>query len=79
MLIKCAWCGRTVGNKPPFGGKFDKEVVEGICDACLNEHFPHHADKIRGCLEVKRIEHIYQGSIPFEKPLRGVEIDSGAS
>ena len=79
MIIKCAWCGKIVGTKPPFGGWRDKEIVDGICDDCLNEHFPHHADNIRGCLEVKRIEDIYQGRLLLKNPLRGVDIHSGAS
>ena len=60
MLIRCAWCKRILGDKPPYGGKYDQEVTDGICDDCLNRHFPHHADKIRGILEIESIEEIYK-------------------
>ena len=44
-------------------GEKDGQGVEGpshsICDDCLNHHFPHHADKIRECLEVENIEEIF--------------------
>ena len=34
-------------------------ITHGICDDCLNHYFPHHADKIRECLEVENIEDIF--------------------
>ncbi len=34
MLIRCAWCKRMLGDKPPYGGKHDKEITDGICDSC---------------------------------------------
>lgn len=43
MEIVCAWCQRTLGFKPPYE---DKSITHGICDKCLTEHFPHHAEKI---------------------------------
>jgi len=60
MLIRCAWCKRTLGDKSPYGGKYDSEITDGICDDCLNRYFPHHADKIREALEVKKIEDTYK-------------------
>jgi hypothetical protein len=39
MLIRCAWCKRILGDKPPFGGKWDKEITDGICDDCLKKYF----------------------------------------
>ena len=41
MLIRCAWCGRVTGNKPPFGGGYDKEITDGICDECQVKYFPN--------------------------------------
>jgi len=61
ILIRCAWCKIIIGDKPPFGAKYDQEVTDGICDACLTYYFPHHADKIRSCLEVEKIEEIFTG------------------
>ncbi len=59
MIIRCAWCEKPIGKTPPFGGRYDKEVADGICDDCLNKYFPHIADKVRECLEVEKIEQIY--------------------
>ena len=53
MDVICAWCGKKIGEKD---GKGVEGESHGICDDCLNHHFPHHADKIRERLEVKRIE-----------------------
>jgi len=38
MIIRCAWCKRVTGNKPPYGGKHDKEITDGICPECLEKH-----------------------------------------
>lgn len=46
MLIRCAWCKTMTGNKPPYGGKYDREITDGICDDCLKKYFPREADKI---------------------------------
>ena len=46
MLIRCAWCKRTLGDKPPYGGKYDKEITDGICDDCLAKHFPSVYGKV---------------------------------
>jgi hypothetical protein len=61
LIIRCAWCKRILGNKPPFGAKYSTEITDGICDDCLNRYFPHHADKIREALEVEKVEEIYRG------------------
>uniref|UniRef100_A0A6H1Z7S6 Uncharacterized protein n=1 Tax=viral metagenome TaxID=1070528 RepID=A0A6H1Z7S6_9ZZZZ len=39
MIIRCAWCKSVTGNKPPFGGRYDNEVTDGICDDCLEKYF----------------------------------------
>lgn len=39
MLIRCAWCKRITGNKPPYGGKHDKEITDGICSECEKKYF----------------------------------------
>ena len=53
MNVICAWCGKKMGEKDGQGVEGDSH---SICDDCLNHHFPHHADKIRECLEVEKIE-----------------------
>ena len=33
----CAYCGKYMGTKPPFGGlnhEWDKAVTHGICESC---------------------------------------------
>ncbi len=37
MIIHCAWCGHVICNKPPFGGKYDNEITQGICNPCYNK------------------------------------------
>jgi len=39
MLIRCAWCGRIIGDKPPYGGRWDREVTDGICEKCARRYF----------------------------------------
>lgn len=43
MKIVCAWCGKEIGEKPPYE---DKSVTHGICDICVTKFFPHQAEKI---------------------------------
>ena len=50
----CAWCKKKIGEKESDG------ETPGICDDCLNLHFPHHADKIRGIAKVDNIEDVYR-------------------
>jgi len=40
MLIRCAWCKRITGDKPPYGGKYDKFITDGICKECEAKYFP---------------------------------------
>ena len=58
MDIICAWCKNKLGEKEGEG------ETHGICDDCLNHYFPHHADRIRGVLEVDKIEEIYRPRKP---------------
>ena len=39
MIIKCAWHGGITGEKPPFGGKYDAMVIDGICPECEKKYF----------------------------------------
>lgn len=42
MKRVCAWCGKDMGEKPPYGGpggKFDKEVTHGMCDECSEKAY----------------------------------------
>jgi len=32
MISICAWCGKVMGEKPPYQ---DKSVTHGICEKCL--------------------------------------------
>ena len=54
--VVCGWCDEVLGETviPAAKGK-----AEGICNKCLNVHFPHHADLIRGILEVEKVEEFY--------------------
>ena len=40
MKIRCAWCKKITGDKPPYGGKYDEEITDGICPDCLTKYFP---------------------------------------
>ena len=36
MLIVCAWCQKSLGEKPPY-----KDIsTHGICPECKEKHFP---------------------------------------
>ncbi len=37
LVIKCAWCGKCMGEKEPYE---DKSVTHGICPECLAKYFP---------------------------------------
>ncbi|MDD4984670.1 MAG: ArdC-like ssDNA-binding domain-containing protein [Dehalococcoidales bacterium] len=37
MIIKCAWCGKCMGEKPPYE---DKSITHTICDECGAKYFP---------------------------------------
>jgi len=32
MIIKCAWCGKNMGEKQPYD---DKDITHGMCSKCL--------------------------------------------
>lgn len=34
MKIVCGWCGKKIGEKPPYK---DKSVTTGICDECAQK------------------------------------------
>ena len=34
MIIKCAYCGESMGEKPPYR---DKEITHGMCSGCLKK------------------------------------------
>lgn len=40
MIIRCVLCGKTIGDKPPFGGKYDRVVTPGICPECMAKPLP---------------------------------------
>ncbi len=46
MLIRCAWCQRMTGDKPPYGGQYDQEITDGICEDCLPKYFPETHKRI---------------------------------
>jgi len=37
MKIVCAWCGKLLGEKPPYK---DKSTTHSICKKCKRKHFP---------------------------------------
>ena len=37
LVIKCAWCGKYMGEKEPYE---DKSVTHGICPECRAKYFP---------------------------------------
>jgi len=47
VKIRCAWCKRITGDKPPYGGKYDEEITDGICPSCLAKYFPEAVKKTR--------------------------------
>ena len=36
MIVKCAWCGKVIGEKSPLE---DKSETHGICPDCRKKHF----------------------------------------
>jgi len=42
MIIKCAWCGKYMGEKPPYE---DKGITHSICPECKAKHFPKKGPK----------------------------------
>jgi len=43
LVIKCAWCGRYLGEKEPYE---DKSVTHGICPECQAKYFPKKKDDL---------------------------------
>ncbi|MDD5501232.1 MAG: hypothetical protein PHH57_06075 [Candidatus Omnitrophica bacterium] len=41
LVIKCAWCGKYLGEKEPYE---DKSVTHGICPECRAKYFPKKND-----------------------------------
>jgi DNA-directed RNA polymerase subunit RPC12/RpoP len=41
LVIKCAWCGKYLGEKEPYE---DKSVTHGICPECRAKYFPKKKD-----------------------------------
>jgi len=41
LVIKCAWCGKCMGEKEPYE---DKSVTHGICPECRAKYFPKKND-----------------------------------
>jgi len=41
LVIKCAWCGKYMGEKEPYE---DKSVTHGICPECRAKYFPKKDD-----------------------------------
>lgn len=48
MLIRCAWCKTITGSKPPYGGKYDKMITDGICLKCEAKYFPNFERRKHG-------------------------------
>lgn len=45
MIIRCAWCGRMLGEKEPRG---DRRVSHTICAECERREFGEYADGEEG-------------------------------
>jgi hypothetical protein len=43
LVIKCAWCGKYLGEKEPYE---DKSVTHGICPECRAKYFPKKKDNL---------------------------------
>ena len=43
MLIRCAWCSKEMGEKPPYD---DHSYTDSICDSCLLHYFPSVYEKV---------------------------------
>lgn len=47
MKIQCAWCGKDMGEKPPYE---DKSITHSICEECQKKYFPE-AEKEEGTMD----------------------------
>ncbi len=43
LVVKCAWCGKYLGEKEPYE---DKSVTHGICPECREKYFPKKKDNL---------------------------------
>ena len=43
LVIKCAWCGKYLGEKEPYE---DMSVTHGICPECRAKYFPKKKDNL---------------------------------
>lgn len=43
LVIKCAWCGKYLGEKEPYE---DKSVTHGICPECREKYFPKKKENL---------------------------------
>lgn len=50
MKIQCAWCGKPMGEKPPYE---DKSVTHSICPECEAKYFP---EKEEGSMAKHEVE-----------------------
>lgn len=51
MIVKCAWCGKDMGEKPPYE---DKSITHGICDECYRKAVEDIKPKEGGESECKK-------------------------
>lgn len=53
LKIKCAWCGKIIGEKE---GEGVEGTTDGICDDCLLYYFPHLYDKIKAIIGEEEVK-----------------------
>jgi len=53
MIVRCAWCKRITGNKPPYDGVSSQDISDGICNKCLEKYFPNISHLIKESNEQK--------------------------
>jgi len=54
MIIRCAWCKKILGEKPPYE---DKSYTDTICEECLAKHFPGKDFKNQSAIKAEH-EHL---------------------
>lgn len=72
MKIVCAWCGKDMGEKPPYE---DKSVTHSICPECKAKYFPEYEEE--GSMMVEKEE--YWEEHPPRKGKGAEEREKGAS
>jgi len=45
IQIRCAWCKKIMGEKP-CSPELDGKITDGICEECLEKHYPDEAKEI---------------------------------